>query len=920
MDIARLIRIIGKTKQNATREEINLGTPVVHPAICHMIDVALVAKELLSAMPHAQKKWLSRFLSCSDDQTENWLLFLVALHDFGKISPGFQRKCARHIQGRNTKDISDYCKNLLSELKQRGFSFSPIGELEETDHGRITFETLPDLWGAAHPLVSFAMARMLGGHHGKFPADRAIQHRRLAGDGIWNETRKDAIELLLSLFEVSEEEFAFVGHEFLEAPFLMFLAGLTSVSDWIGSDVDRFSFVGVPDDDFDLSKYFKKREKVAQEAINQLNLDHPPLRPGKSKFADLFPFSPNFCQKAALEVAANLDSTSVIIIETPMGSGKTEAALSIADKWIRQCGAGGLYYALPTQATGNKMFKRIKKFLLEHPGVHETELHLLHGFSDLQEDYAELKLSSIHGEGSDSNISAHEWFTNRKRGLLSHFAVGTVDQALMAVLQVRHMFVRLFGLAGKVVVIDEVHAYDTYTSTLLDRLLAWLSALGTPAILLSATLPAKRRNELLLAYARPQKPLPGTHYPSVCGIDKSGSVTSHNIPDAPEQCFKLRAIPKDENWKDLVKQILSSLLEEGGCAACIMNTVAEAQQLFTYLKQKLPFQEDTRYILFHARFPARQKMKIEEEIDFLFGPGKDEVQPNSNRPGRAVVIATQVLEQSLDVDFDWMLTDLAPIDLMLQRAGRLHRHRKNDSSRPSSLSSAALCYLTPDLSVTQPDFGDSEKIYEPAVLLKTALSIKDGMQVKLPDSLQDDSLIECVYGPDSANCPEHLITTLEDWERQARWTDNDITFEARKYAVPAPEAGEDGDELLRDLAASTDDELIPASVRNQTRLARPSITVIILYRNNGRLFLTFDYSEPLDITRRPDRQLIRRLMGNSISISNPIWYEYFSEQPVYEPWEKTPLLRYCRPAVFDDLKLRDGKKKLRIDPELGVVF
>ncbi|MCP4668870.1 MAG: CRISPR-associated helicase Cas3' [Deltaproteobacteria bacterium] len=919
MDIARLIRIIGKTKQDATRQEINLTTPVVHPAICHMIDVALVAKELLSAMPHAQKRWLRRFFSCPDDQTENWLLFFGALHDLGKISPGFQRKCARHIQGRNTKDISDYCKNMLSKLKQKGFPFSPIGELEETDHGRITFETLPDLWSTAHPSVSFAMARMLGGHHGKFPEDRAVQHRRLAGDVIWNKTRKDAIELLLSLFEVSEEEFPFVGHEFLEAPFLMFLAGLTSVSDWIGSDVERFSFVGVPDDDFDLSKYLKKREKVAQEAISQLNLDHPPLWPGKSKFADLFPFSPNFCQKAALEVAAKLDSTSLIIIETPMGSGKTEAALAIADKWIRQCGAGGLYYALPTQATGNKMFKRIKKFLLEHPGVHETELHLLHGFSDLQEDYAELKLSSIHGEGSDSNISAHEWFTNRKRGLLSHFAVGTVDQALMAVLQVRHMFVRLFGLAGKVVVIDEVHAYDTYTSTLLDRLLAWLSALGTPAILLSATLPAKRRNELLLAYARPQKSLPSTRYPSVCGIDNSGSVISHNIPDAPEQCFKLRAITKDENWKDLVKQILSSLLEEGGCAACIMNTVAEAQKQFEYLKQELSFQGDTIFILFHARLPARQKMEIEEEIDFLFGPGKDEVQPNSNRPGRAVVIATQVLEQSLDVDFDWMLTDLAPVDLMLQRAGRLHRHRKNDYSRPSSLSSAELCYLNPNLSVTQPDFGDNEKIYEPAVLLKTALSIKDGMQIKLPDSLQENSLIERVYGL-GVDCPEHLQTTLEDWEMLARWTDNDITFEARKYAVPAPEPGEDGDELLRDLAASTDDELIPASVRNQTRLARPSITIIILYRNNGSLFLTFDYSEPLDIVRRPGRQLIRLLMGNSISISNPVWYEYFCEQPVHKPWEKTPLLRYCRPAVFDDLKLKDGKRKLRIDPELGVIF
>lgn len=76
----------------------------------------------------------------------------------------------------------------------------------------------------------------------------------------------------------------------------------------------------------------------------------------------------------------------------------------------------------------------------------------------------------------EEDVTAHQWFGGRKRGLLSSFVVGTVDQLLMAALKARHVQLRHLGLAGKVVIIDEVHAYDAYMNVYLDRVLTWLGA------------------------------------------------------------------------------------------------------------------------------------------------------------------------------------------------------------------------------------------------------------------------------------------------------------------------------------------------------------------------------------------------------------------------------------------------------------
>ena len=186
---------------------------------------------------------------------------------------------------------------------------------------------------------------------------------------------------------------------------------------------------------------------------------------------------PRPLQHAIIPLAEKMDSPQLFVIEAPMGEGKTEAAWYVADCWDRHGGAG-TYVALPTMATSNQMFERVKKFLDLAGG---GNLMLLHGKAALNEQFDKLKYAArvYDPDGSTSGVVAESWFAdNKKHRLLAPFGVGTIDQVLLSVLQTKHGFVRLFGLAGKCVILDEVHAYDAYMTTLLERLLRWLAALA----------------------------------------------------------------------------------------------------------------------------------------------------------------------------------------------------------------------------------------------------------------------------------------------------------------------------------------------------------------------------------------------------------------------------------------------------------
>ena len=387
----------------------------------------------------------------------------------------------------------------------------------------------------------------------------------------------------------------------IKGSFFTILSGLISVADWIGSSEEYF---GIDPIEKDLVKYTINSQEQARRVLEHLrwNASSEPTR--LRTFGEAFPFicEPYPIQRKAIELVDVLDRPGLIIIEAPMGEGKTEAALYLAERWSSVLGHEGFYIALPTQATADQMFTRTVSFL---KGCDKkVNLALLHGHAVLSDEYQQIRIVGDEPDEPGYKVAAGEWFTHRKRAILSPYGVGTIDQALLSVLPTRHYFVRLFGLAGKTIIIDEVHSYDLYMSTLLDRLLVWLRAMGSSVILLSATLPSSRRNDLLSAYIghRPTaQPLPYPRLTWIIGDTEDGASfpsASSLSSDRPREVF-LNWI-EDDNQAILGK--IKEAIVEGGTVAVICNTVAKAQNTYSFLKEHLS-DIDVDVDLFHARYP-----------------------------------------------------------------------------------------------------------------------------------------------------------------------------------------------------------------------------------------------------------------------------------------------------------------------------
>jgi len=565
------------------------------------------------------------------------------------------------------------------------------------------------------------------------------------------------------------------------------------------------------------------------------------------------------------------------------------------------------------------MYDRVTDFLLKRYPKESLNFHLVHGGA-LLEDKKPIEMQEISDDdqnNSEGGIRAETWFLPRKRTLLAPFGVGTVDQALMSVLQTRHFFVRMFGLQNKVVVFDEIHAYDTYMSELFKQLLRWLRKIGVSVILLSATLPEKTRRELTAAYLGKKEAdldLPPAKYPRLTIASTGGEPKSIPLEAPSSRTIQLE-------WSDIDPKIivekLKDALRDGGCAAVICNRVQRAQDVYNEIKLAgiLP-EEDL--ILFHARFPFQWRKEIEDKVLSKFGKGKDGGE-NPNRPKKSIVVATQVIEQSLDLDFDYMISDLAPVDLLIQRAGRLHRHGQNDSSRPENLKNPKLQIISPQANDI-PEFGHDEYIYDRSVMLKTWLTLKDKTEMSLPG--QTTFLIEKVYGEDFEISDEALQKEMEEAIEKAEKKERKAIYEAAKQLITTP----DDEDLLnqRNNNLNEDDPTVNVAFRAMTRLAEPSISLICLHRVNGNLY--FDPSnakEPMDITVKPDKDLVKELLKHSVNLQNYAVVKYFIEtEPEinWKHWKEVAALKYVTPIVFEDgkCKLEGTKYTLVLDRQTGL--
>jgi len=894
-----------------------------HPAICHMLDVAAVAEALLNpantnAIPTVKQRLL---LEAIGDANRNWLVLLVALHDLGKMTPGFQCKIPQLCQKFDKAQL-------------------PTSGIDEPLHGLSTALILPALL-QQHTDYPKQAARLLSktvaAHHGEFFRVPNPNDANKTSEGGWADVQHATVETLLEVLGLDWADFPFKPD--LSPEFIMALAGFTAIADWLGSDEKVFRYVNSSEQPLDFAQYWIDRLTIAQQRVAELNF-HTPFNPHKCQdFAALHGFEPNIYQQHSLKLLEKTHCPSLFIIETPMGSGKTEAALAIADHYLRHQLADGLYYALPTQATANQMFGRLEKFLQYNDALPDTQLHLLHAYAFLHPNYQQSpQIAAVYDDAARtqsqaSAMQASEWFIGSKRGLLSPFAVGTVDQALMAVLKVKHFFVRLYGLAGKVVIIDEVHAYDAYTSVLLECLLAWLAELRCTVILLSATLPAPKRLELLKAYS-PAVEVDNTDTPAIypCALvieQASAQVQVSNMPamTTTRLQVQLHTVVMDTSRWDTVVDLLATALQAGGCAACLINTVADAQALFQRLQMKSAF-SDAECILFHARFPMANRLTLEHQLEHQFGKPEQ-----ATRPHKAIVVATQVLEQSLDVDFDVMISDLAPIDLLLQRAGRMHRHSRGQ--RPLGLEVPVLHCLLPDLAVAEPKFGSSQYIYHEYLLAMTGVMLRQQASdtaeliITLPDDVQ--SLVTQVYEADADCYPTILTDYLDKHNVLTDCSDNTKIFLAKGNVIPLPY--EESRSLFREIKTVWDDDQLSIEVeippndeenatdtRPQTRLMRPSITLITLHKLDGNLVLQTTPSMVIDLSHQPDKTQVRALLSQSVTLSDSEWVSYFQAQAVPSGWQKAAGVSHCRAVVFEAGRFSCEAGTLLFDPILGLML
>lgn len=893
-----------KTGRGDFREN---GLPKYHPVICHLADTAAVAMAIMRHyLSPITISILETGLGLQGESLIKCCGFLAGSHDLGKVSPAFQFQ------------VSEVGKILAGETLYDCWSSLPRERRKPRNapHGWVTTATLPEyliesgVGKNLAPRHAKRLARKLGaivgGHHGFFPAQQEIDDldSAIAGTNERSVWRQHS----LAIFQQLQQFIGLTATDFpnqCDNAAAMILAGLTTVSDWIASNPDEKS--GFPyANDQDFETYATGLADKAKNALARQGWRQP-AKGQRLAFKDLFPFDPRPLQDAAIQLTDTLTPPCLVLIEASMGEGKTEAALYLADHLQHQTGTGGFYIGLPTQATSNAMFKRVQEFLKERYPDEIVNLTLSHAAAALKDDYQNTvcRLDQVYDE-EGRGVFASEWHTARKRTLLSPYGVGTLDQGLMGVVRSRHQFVRLFGLAGSTIILDEIHAYDLYTSTLLERFLEWAAVLGSPVIALSATLPATTRQRLLTAYAsgcsQSAPVLPDAPYPRITAFAR-GEAVARSFPASEHVSRSLNI-----RWADEVEwpPALHQALQEGGCAAVICSTVNRAQEVYQQLQDHFPSKE---LGLFHGRFLFKDRERIEGDCLRWFGKGEDQ------RPKRFVLVATQVIEQSLDVDFDLMISDLAPIDLLLQRSGRLHRHTRE--WRPSLLLAPQLWIIEPTLTPQgKADFNESGYIYDRHVLLRSWLTLRRRADVQLPE--ETDVLIESVYDLDIP-VPDGLDPVhAQDWQASLEKyrTEEDEAKRTRANEVKIPPAHADIKPDQFTYMKKEDDE---SAIAAATRLGEPSVATIFLQRTEAGLVFP-GTQESIDLKARPDLPLIRKLLAHSTRISKKGLVPVLLAQKNPDKWTSA-LLRNCRYVeVNAQGKTQVGKWELYLDPQRGVVI
>ena len=909
----------------------------VHPLWTHLLDVGNAAQVLWDRyLPQQIKQAMAGGIGLPLDEVGRFLSVWIGLHDLGKAIPSFQ---GLHPASREN-------------LQHAGLYFHD--EAERMHHGHasigIMCRLLNDQGYPPFGLLEAASA-CVGIHHGKLclhrtwkdAADRKGPTAAM-GDAGWRVAQAELAYQVLTAWGApwpDKAKLPRVSLSLVCPDWLMYYAGWATLADWLGSMQSCY-----PEDapaDSSLTDYIPRSREGAENAFRQASLDHSGQLVARPLAEH---FGPGFVPRPLQETARDLPlsgAPSMVIIESSTGDGKTEAGFILSARH-----GGGVYVAMPSQATANGLYARLQEFLAGNSGkgtigAHNGEkagVRLVHG-NDLLRDDASLLLTvsqSLHqirdqdspenaGEGNNRTLT---WFLPKKRALLSAYGVGTVDQAFLGVLHARHFFLRLFALAGKTVIFDEVHAYDTYMNAIFERLLHWLKAIGAHVVVLSATLPGETRQSLLKAWGVEDDPGPVPAPYPVAWQAAGGNLNVLPFEAAGGRGQRLYFEWCGAEVEAIVKKA-TEMVKAGACVLVVCNKVDRAQEVFRRLEEQLAdvLPDPGDRLLLHARLP--QAWRRERELHALRRFGK-------NRPsGPGLLVGTQVVEQSLDLDADALITDLAPVDLVLQRAGRLHRHLR--AFRPPGFENPRLIIACSPAEAGElpgvDDISGRGYIYGKAILWKTWALLRQASGWSLPlgeEALPGyRALVEGVYG--ELNSPPSGLSAASERQYNGaykEWMTKNNRQENDAVRRLVPDTGQMKELFITSKAALTEEdetdgkmpEYLQAFTRNPDGV---NVEVILVREENSKWCLPSDSG--ISLHPYPPREFsadeLRAVFGAAVRITKHQVVEVLLKQaePRWVGWqEKNRALKRFYLLPLRGNRCAVGGITIRLDERLGVVY
>lgn len=751
-----------------------------HLLAWHSLDVSAVGWHLLNP-ERPLTKHLAVHLDIEPEPLRRLLVFLLGLHDIGKFSRAFQAVLKLSLDGMARPMNKPYTERhdrlgvLLWDDVWK--SWRKSGVLRWPD----------DMEASTRKLLTPMQSLMAPffGHHGRPVAtgkltlsDFFVDDGELDDTAAARDFVADWADFIKPCWPVEK---------LLDAEWLArfktlswTVAGWATFSDWLGSNRDYFPYCqqAMP-----LSDYWPTAHQQAEAVLSATGFARPPEPIPYGGLDQWFkgPVTPTPLQQKAEDLPLQA-GPQLFILEDVTGAGKTEAACILAQRLLAAGHGEGLYFALPTMATSNAMYARLGD--LHHrfySSASKPSLVLAHGARELNEAF---ERAVAQPEGDDyspfeasASTQCNRWLADsNKKALLADVGVGTIDQALMGVLPFRHQSLRLLGLARKVLLIDEVHAFDHYMQTLLHQLLAHHARQGGSAILLTATLPHAMREALVAAWQHglgvESSPLEARDYPLLthCGQD---ATEESPVATRPEVARRV-AVDWLEREDEVIERVLAAVAA-GACIVWVRNTVDDAIRAYQTLLQRHP--EPERCLLFHARFAMRDRQRIESEVIRRFGKTSDA----PLRRGQ-VLITTQVFQESLDCDADRMISDIAPIDLLIQRAGRLQRHPRGERPAPVLQLLAPAWRDTPDADWLRQAHPGTQAVYRDTSLIwLTQRVLREQGAITMPGEARP--LIEHVYAASMDDLPEafdlaHFERTGMDKQAISMATHNALTLEA----------------------------------------------------------------------------------------------------------------------------------------------